>query len=750
MRVGRKGAKFAIAALLTGLAGPAFAQNLQDRPVPPPADGAGAPAPAADDEVTFSAAQLDYDDNADIVTATGDVRMLRAGKRLRADKVVWNRNTDEVRATGNVAVVNPGGDTAYADDILLTDDLHDGVADNMLLVLADGGRLAARHGERKGQITTLNHATYSPCPVVDSDGCPKRPSWQIMALRVRYDEQTHRISYKVARFQLFGVNLITLPGFSHPDNSNGSGGSGLLLPNVQYSKATGFEFDLPYYFRLSSSRDLTITPHIYTGLLPAIEGQYRALTGTGAYQIRAMATYASRLPANTNATPDESDREFRGFIDANGTWQFGPYWTVRGALRLETDRTFMSRYDISTDDRLRSTLKAERIDRNSYLSIAGWFVQTVRTGDVQGQQPIALPEIDYRRRMADPLVGGMIQLQLNSLALTRTDGQDTQRAFASARWDLRRLTTLGQEVTLTAYARGDIYHTDDSIATSTEIYRGTDGWHGRGIGALAADMRWPFVGELFGGTQQIVPRIQFVLTPHTKNIDIPNEDARAVDLEDSNLFALNRFPGYDRWEDSSRVTYGAEWMYNRPKLELRAVAGQSYTLDSRPTILPPGTGLSGRFSDYVGRVSVRYADFVSITERFRLDKDSFAIRRNEIDATIGSKKTYALVGYLRLNRNIDTSIEDLRDRAEVRAGGRIQIARYWSIFGSTVIDLTSKAEDPTSLSDGFQPVRHRLGLLYENECISLGVTYRRDYNPTGDARRGSTFALRLALRNIGR
>ncbi len=67
-----------------------------------------------------------------------------------------------------------------------------------------------------------------------------------------------------------------------------------------------------------------------------------------------------------------------------------------------------------------------------------------------------------------------------------------------------------------------------------------------------------------------------------------------------------------------------------------------------------------------------------------------------------------------------------------------------------MIDLTSKKEDPTSLSDGFQPVRDRLGLLYENECISLGVTWRRDYDPTGDARRGNTFSLRLALKNVGR
>ena len=737
--------------LALALAAPAFAQNLADRAVPPPAAGDGATAPTGNDDVAFSAAQLDYDDTADIVTATGDVRMVHAGSRMRADKIVWNRATGEMHASGNVAVVNPGGDTSYADDVTLTDDMKNGVADNMLLVLADGGRLAARHGVRQGDRTVFDHAAYSPCRVTDDDGCPKRPSWQITALRVVLDQGRHRIYYSQARFRLFGVPVLALPGFSHPDGSGGGGGgSGLLLPNVQYSHATGLELDLPYYKQLGPNRDITITPHLYTAVLPAIEADYRALDSVGAYHVRGELTYGSRLPASINALPTEGDDGVRGFIDANGTWQFGPYWTVNGELRLESDRTFMKRYDISNDDRLRSTLKAERIDDASYLSIAGWFTQEIRTGYAQGQQPIALPEIDYRRRVADPWLGGVFQAELNTLALTRTAGQDTQRAFAGLRWDLRRLTPFGQEVTLTAFTRADLYRTDQGLDTATAVYRGADGWHARGIGALAADVRWPFIGALFGGTQEIVPRVQLVAEPHTKNIVIPDEDSRAVDLDDTDLFALNRFSGYDRWEDSSRVTYGAEWSYTRPKLEAHAIVGQSYRLSQEPTILPDGTGLSDRFSDYVGRVTLEYGSFFEVTERFRLDKDNFHVRRNEIDATVGGRDTYALIGYLRLNRNIDTSIEDLRDLSEIRLAGRLKIARYWSIFGSSVVDLTTTHDDPTSLSNGFQPVRYRLGLLYENECISLGVTWRRDYDQTGDARRGNTFSLRLALKNVGR
>ena len=749
---GAGAATASLAAIIAAWATAAQAQDLSATPAvqPPAPTTESQTAPA--DEVTFSAAQLDYDDNADIVTATGDVRMFRNGARLRADKVTWNRQSGEVRAIGNVAVVNANGDKAYADNIQLTDELHDGVAENMLLVLANGGRLAAMHGERKGDVTTLENAAYTPCRVETDSGCPRRPSWQIDAVRVVVDQGRHRISYRDARFTLFGKTILALPAFSHPDGSDtGQGSSGLLLPNFQINKTNGVEIDLPYYLQIGPNRDLTITPHIYTAVLPALEAQYRALTGNGAYQVRGMLTYSSRISANsTSRASDQGNESFRGYLDANGTWQLGPYWTIHGALRLTTDRTFMKRYYISNDDRLRSTVKAERIDPDSYLSIAGWFVQDLRPGYAEGQQPIALPAIDYRRRFKDPWLGGVFTAQLNSLALTRTDGQDSQRAFAGLRWDLRTLTPIGQEVIFTAYGRADVYHTDNSAATATGLYRGIDGWHSRGIAALAADMRWPFVGEVLGGNQQIVPRVQIVAEPKIRNLVIPDEDSRAIDLEDSNLFALNRFSGYDRWEDSSRITYGGEWNYTRPKLDVRAVIGQSYRLSSEPTILPPGTGLSDRFSDYVGRVSVRYGSFIELTERFRLDKNDLAIRRNEIDATIGSRTTYFEVGYLKLHRKIDTSIEDLRDMSEVRLGARIQLARYWSIFGSTVIDLTTRKEDPSSHSDGYQPVRHRLGLLYENECLSLGVTWRKDYDETGDARRGSTFSLRLALKNLGR
>jgi LPS-assembly protein len=253
-----------------------------------------------------------------------------------------------------------------------------------------------------------------------------------------------------------------------------------------------------------------------------------------------------------------------------------------------------------------------------------------------------------------------------------------------------------------------------------------------------------------GGTQRITPRLQIVASPNLSNITIPNEDSRAVDLEDSNLFALNRFPGYDRFEDQPRVTYGADYALDLPGISIEANVGQSYRLSDQRSILPDGTGLSDRFSDIVGRTTVRFRDFVSVTHRYRVDKDNLAVRRNELDATVGTRKTYALIGYLKLDRDIGPVLEDLRDREEARVAARVQFARFWSVYGSATVDLTNRDEDPASLSDGYEPIRHRLGVAYEDDCLKLGLTWKRDYQDTGDARRGNSYLLTLAFKNLGR
>jgi LPS-assembly protein len=715
----------------------------EDQPVPPPGPGPNA---QGERQVAFEANAVSYDQNSDTVTASGDVILRSDDQSVRADSVSWNRVSGQIVATGDVRLVDEDGNQLFTDRIELTDELKAGAMEKLLLVLREGGRLAAERGTRdENGGVVLTRAAFSSCSVETSAGCPKTPSWRITAERVVYDEATKKIRFRGAYFELFGERVLPLPALSLA--VGGQANSGVMIPDIGYSASNGLEISDSFYWRIADNRDLLLSAYAYTKTAPMVSAQYRALTDIGAYQVTGYVTYGTRIPVGS--TVPTTQKDWRGYLDANGRFQLDPNWSITGSLRVATDRTFLRRYDISRDDRLRSTFDVERIDDNSYLSIAGWATQVLLTDQKQGLVPIALPELDYRRRFADPLLGGTLELQVNSLALTRTAGQDTQRAFARAEWDLRRVTAWGQEVTFTAQLRGDVYHSDENATTTTALYRGLPGWQGRGVAIGAIDVKWPLVGKLLGGTQVLTPRIQLVASPPIRNLDIPNEDSRAIDLEDSNLFALNRFPGYDRVEDGVRLTYGADWELDRPGWRVRSTIGQSYRLSDKPTLFPEGTGLNEQFSDWVGRTEIRFKNFIKLTHRFRLDKDNFAVRRNEIDATVGSDRTYVELGYLRLNRNVDPTFEDLQDREELRAAGRVAFAKYWSVFGSAVVNLTDKKEDPTLTSNGFEPLRTRLGVAYSDDCLEFGLTWRRDYVRIADAKLGNSFRVYFSLKNLG-
>ncbi len=737
-------------------AAPVLAQTpslAQTPPAAPPATTLELPRDGGDivqagDMIDFAADLLEYDENAEIVTASGKVELKRDAYSLNADRIEYNRKTGIVIATGNVVTIDPEGNQAFGDRVELTESLRDGAIANILLVLNDGGRLAASSAERAGRIITLRRAVYSPCAVVDTDGCPHEPVWQVRAERISYDRDRHRLSYRKAQLEMFGVPVLYLPRFSHPDGE-AKQVSGLLLPDIKFQRQLGLGLSLPYHFALAPDRDVTVTPWVYTAANPALQVQARRLFRDGPVQLDGFFTY-TRLTefAADGVTEVDRGNRFRGYVGVKGRFQHDAKWRSTFSVRLTTDDTFNRRYDLDFDDTLRSTYALERLSSTSFLSISAWAFQGLRITDRAGEIPFVLPIIDYDLRPAEQILGGRLHIGANSMNLFRTDGQSVQRALAFARWDRSFFTPLGQRVTATTLVRGDVYNVSKPELASQPEYAGRRGVTARAIPLAALDIEWPFAGPALGGTQTITPRVQIIASPNGNNDDIPNEDSRAIELENISLFDLNRFPGQDRFEGGSRLTYGAVYTLDRPNWALTSEVGQSIRLAGDGQDFPSGTGLSDRVSDFVGRTNVKFGSLIELTHRFRVDRKSLAVRRNEVDIAVGNRNTYATIGYVKLNRKIE--LEDLEDREELRVGARVAFARFWSVFGSGIVDLTRREDNPAATGNGFNFIRHRIGAEYEDECFRFGLSWRRDYISDRDFRAGSTFQLSLAFKTLGR
>lgn len=695
--------------------------------------------------IEFAADTMEYDDTGDLVTAKGGVVVERGGYRLRAASVVYDRQSGKVTATGDVLVVDPDGNQAFGDTVEVTENLRDAAIENILVVLTDGGRMAARRGTRVNGVTTLDRAVYSPCDVEGACG-PKTPLWRIKAVRVIHDPRRGRLSYRGATLEFLGLPILYLPRFSHPDGG-GKPAGGFLDFDLRYDRVLGLALTTPYYLPLADNNDLTVTPSIFSDTNPMLGLEYRHLFADGPIKFGGLVTYGPQFITSDGGVTRRAGDALRGYVYANGQLQHSSRWRSTFSIRAASDDTFLRRYDINQDDVLRSFYRLERFGPNSYLGVEGWAFQGLRPFDRGGETPIVLPLVDYRWRAPDRVLGGTIDLLANTLVLTRPGGEDTARALAQARWSRVFTTSLGQRITVTGQVRADAYHAQQTDRARLREYAGRDGWNGRIVPTGAIDIAWPLAGPALGGTQTLTPRVQFAASTFVANSLIPNEDARAIDLDDTNLFALNRFPGYDRVEGGPRVTYGFTWTLDRPRLRALAEIGQSYRLQDAPDLFPAGTGLTRDQSDVVGRTVVKFGRLVGLTHRFRLDQDALTIRRNEVDLTVGTNRSFAQLAYTRLNRNI--AIEDLRDREEARVAARLQFARYWAVFGAGIVDLTSKGEDPFTPLDGYEPVRHRFGVAYDDECFAFSLTWRRDYISDRDNRSGDSFLVRVAFRNLG-
>ena len=75
-----------------------------------------APAPKRErTEIHFSADQVEENSETKVITATGNVNIVREGTTLKADKITYDRKNDKITADGHVNIIQPDGTTVFAD-----------------------------------------------------------------------------------------------------------------------------------------------------------------------------------------------------------------------------------------------------------------------------------------------------------------------------------------------------------------------------------------------------------------------------------------------------------------------------------------------------------------------------------------------------------------------------------------------------------------------------------------------------------
>lgn len=681
----------------------------------------------AQDQATLVSDSLEITGDTRLI-AEGNIEVFFKGRRLKAQRIVYDQAADRLEITGPIVLTDETGDIiVLASQADLAADLSEGILTSARLVLNRQLQLAANKMLRvAGRYTALQTVAASSCKVCEGD---PTPLWEIRARRVVHDEVERQIYFDRAQFRLGGVPVFYIPRLRMPDPTLDRA-TGFLMPSLRTTSDLGTGLKFPYFIVMGKSADLTVTPYLTTRDSQTLELRYRQAFATGTLTMTGAVTRDDLVPGNT-----------RGylFVDGEFTLPLNFGLTIKG--QTVSDPAYLLDYGIANLDRLDSRIEARRTRRNEHISARIISFQTLRDGEDNTTLPSIIADLTFHRRFSlGPLGGeGGLRLQTHNHYRSSTnpldgpdsdaiaDGRDLGRISARIDWRRSFILPLGIEGTVLGEVTADAYR----IAQDTIFNGSTTRTHGN----LGVELRWPWVKAGASGATHVIEPVVQVIWASSDTETLPNEDSALVEFDEGNLFALDRFPGSDAVERGPRANLGVTWTrYDPAGWTMGVTLGRVY----RETDLgqfSAGSGLDGAKSDWLAAVNFDLADGFAMTGRIVLD-DDLNVTKGEARLALNLPKTAFASSLIWA---VADPLENRPDPTqEVTFDARRKLNPNWTAKLSGRYDFVADRGTVAGL-----------GLEFLNECARFDVSLSRRFTSSTSVSPTTDFSLSLDLVGFG-
>lgn len=670
-------------------------------------------------QVVLTADDIRESENNNVITAIGTVEATYSGRILRADRLIYDKRTRKVRATGNVSISDIDGAVRFADEFEVNEDLDDGYAVGFSTRLPEGGVASANSAVRQSNgISALDQAIYTACEVCEEKGT--RPTWALRARRAVLNENNDLISYRDAVLEIAGIPVLYLPYFFHPDPTAGRR-SGLLAPGIGGSTRLGAAYSQPYHRVLSPSSDVTVTPSIYTKVRPLLEVEYRKKFWAGELNVAGSFTFERDFDNNGNRFGQE---EVRGHIFGVGDFKINDTWDWGFGIERASDDLFTLRYSINGEGIPRGLYQAQPRTLLSQLYAVGQtetfysetsllFFQDLRASSPLISEPPVGTPFAFTEKLFDFGKYGRVSLNASSAILNRdvSDGltpdinPDSRRVSIGSEWSATRVLPGGFVVEPFADARGDYYDLDPLASGEGTIVRG--------LASVGTKVSWPLARKGKYVDLVVEPTVLGAWgLSNTNDVAIPNEDSQLAEFDDTRLFDSNGFGNFDLYEGDGRVSVGVT---TRAKFQsgstIDFIAGRRWRSREDP-LFDAASNLDGSSSDWVASASADFGQGLRLDTRLRLDGESFKLNRFDTRVSTTLWRIQASARYFRIDEDLRPDFNVPDEGFQVQTS--LRLTDHYSVSYGQLTDLTESRD-----------LLRNVGIAYQDDCSRFEIIYTR-------------------------
>lgn len=718
------------------------ANNITD--LTPTADNKQA---AGEDEeaIDFSADEMINDEDAQIITAQGNVEILYNGMRMTTDKVVYDQNADTLTAIGNVKMYTADGVVVDGTRVSLSDNMTVGEMNNVKVLMKDKSHATAKYFIKKNNHTkVMRHATYTACDICEG----KSPLWHVSASKVQHQEDAQNVYYNHALVYFKSVPFFYTPFLTHPDPTV-KRRSGLLAPTMGNTNYLESYFQPRYFWAVNDQTNVLFSP---------IYSSKKDFVWDGSISHYFYNSYFNINGSYLNDHPDKSDRKYknrpkhRGYLFSDGKADINENWRMKYDLRYVSDYVYLKDLELpnQSDAWLTSDFNLERFSGRDYVSIEAYYYKLLsyrlhrrnmrQYKTLDNQKPMVAPLTEAEIYSEPQIWGSYFKNNFSTASVYHKNGAETQRVTSINAWELPLTTRFGDKYRFVTSIKSDAYYVNRYQYSNSQTYTGTTA---RFFPQAGVEWHLPFVRATSSSRQIVEPVVVGVVSPDGGNKieKIPNEDSEDVYLDDTNVLDLDRYAGYDRNDNGSRVSYGFRWnSYGNIFGRTTAFIAQSFERNLNSSFMQ---GLDDQqrthFSDLVGNINATPNKYLNLNYRFRLDKENLDAKYSELSTSVGPSLLKFSASYIFLEGNTHY-YNRYSERKELYTAVSSEISEYWKVAFYNLKDLTKKRHGR---------LQHGGSIIYDDECFTWKLTFKKYNTSNPNLDNDYEFNMTFSLKTIG-